>query len=552
MKRPLTIAATVLLTVLVLYACSGTIGTSKTSIVTITIGGSQGTAVLKAEAATPWVKLRNYLAGVKWITEAYAYIPSVVQVLTVTVTAPDIATPIVGVSSLSSNQTIATLTIEVPNGTDRHFLVEGWRALPGGTTQIVFSGTNRTDLTGVAVNLQINMLFTGTGIYVNPSLNPGTADVPGCGTFASPCATITYVLNTRPSTTNNDIILALAGTYKVGSVAAQEIFPLALKPGMALLCMGTGFSSVIDAATFGTLAIRGNDNASVDNCLIRVGQQGTGVTDMADPQLLITAATKINGSVFEVPTGATTPSVGVVLAHDLSLLLDSKITGTNASFQAFGVQVAGGKPSIIGNTISNLPIGLEVAASTGDAEITDNLFDSNFTTGIVLNGAGKALVSANTFTQQFAPNATGITINSGSPIIRNNTIAGYTVGIAIGDADPEVRGNIVTRNWRGIDISTAVGAPLVNGNTIYCNDSDDVVVNDPQGTLVFDLRNNSWDHDTTTAPYPGPTIFTGSFSNNQGDDIFVTTPTPTPLYIPFSPAVPNGCLPPVGVGKPAT
>ena len=30
-----------------------------------------------------------------------------------------------------------------------------------------------------------------------------------------------------------------------------------------------------------------------------------------------------------------------------------------------------------------------------------------------------------------------------------------------------------------------------------------------------------------------------------------SNPTPTPNYIPFSAAVPNGCLPPVSVGKPA-
>ncbi len=192
MKRPLIILTLAVLVLLAVYACSGMIRTANTSLVTITIGRDARSASLHAEGATPWARFKYFLAETKLMPEAYAYIPSVVQVLVVNVSAADMTIPIVGIASISTNQTTATLRIEAPNGTARLFTVEGIR---GVDSQTYYRGTATTDLSGVDVDLSISMGFVGTGIYVDPSLDPAVADQPSCGTLTSPCATITSVLD---------------------------------------------------------------------------------------------------------------------------------------------------------------------------------------------------------------------------------------------------------------------------------------------------------------------------------------------------------------------
>ncbi|MEK6743388.1 MAG: DUF1565 domain-containing protein [Nitrospirota bacterium] len=544
MKRPLTILLITLLTILVIYACGSTIRTANTSFVTITFGEDAHTARLKAEKATVLARARYLLADLKLMPEAYAYIPSVVQVLVVTVSAADMTTPIVGIAGISTNQTTAILRIEVPNGTARQFTVEGIR---GVDSQTYYRGTATTDLSGVDVDLPISMALVGPGLYVN--FATGT-DLPATsGTSTNPFQTITYAL-TR--TTGTDAIFVEAGTYPPAGAAAGETYPLQLHPSTALICTGAGFSTVLDLQTLSTTAIYGNDRASMDNCMIRVNNPGGGgiaINDAIGGLPGQQSRFRINGSSVELsgfPTGLA--NIGVIFNDD-SVLLETAVIGSAAGGSVTGVQVNSGKPSIIGNAISNLPLGVELASGAGDAVISGNTFDSD-NIAVRTASAGKPQISANTFLQQFIWNGTGIAVLSGNPAITGNTILDHSWGITVADASPDITGNTISGNWIGIDISTAVGSPRVNGNTLYCNAAHDVGVNDPQATLVFDLRNNSWDHDTTTALYPGPTVFGGPFSSLQGDDIFVTTPTPTPQYIPFNAAVPNGCLPPQGVGKP--
>jgi parallel beta-helix repeat protein len=523
MKRPLTIVTIAILIFLFVYACSSTIHTAKTSFVTITIGSDARKATLHAEGATPWARFKYFLADAKLMPEAYAYIPSVVQVLVVTVSAADMTTPIVGIDSIKPDQTISTIRIEVPNGSGRTFTVEGIR---GVDSQTYYRGTAIADLSGTDVNLAISMNFVGTGIYVDPALDPQTADQSTCGTQANPCATIAYVLNARPSTTDNDVILALAGTYKHGTVAAQESFPLQLKPGMVLLCMGANFSSVIDVTGFFATAILGNEGAAVDNCMIKVGVDSNGIDDQA-------ARTRINGAYIELSgSPSETSIVGVLLSND-SLLLESTVTGSAASGSVFGVRVLGGKPAIINSTISNLSTGIDLAVSADDAEITGNTITGNWTAGISIATNAKPSISANIIEN----NGKGISIPSGSPDIEGNTIDhNYSVGIDISS----------------FGTGTATGKPRVKGNSIFCNFSDVNVVSDE----VIDLRNNAWDHDNTTVaidPF-GPTIYppgplVGQGFNYGGYDIIYSVGTPTPQYVPFSTAVSGGCVT-ITVSKP--
>lgn len=463
MKKPLAIVTIAILTILFIFACSSTIRTANTSFVTITIGGDAGKATLHAEGATPWARFKYFLADAKLMPEAYAYIPSVVQVLVVTVSAADMTTPIVGIGSVSSNQTTATIRIEAPNGNNRQFIVEGIR---GVDSQTYYRGTTTADLSGADVDLPISMNFVGPGIYVDPSLTPATADQPTCGTQASPCATITYVLNTRPSTTNNDVILALAGTFKPGTVATQETFPLQLKQGMVLLCRGTNFSSVIDVSTANATAILGNNDVAIDNCMIKVGLNSNGINDQS-------FRTKINGAYIELSGSPSVPPIiGAILSNDNSVLLESTVTGSGASLSVYGVQVNGGKPSIIGNTISNLPYGVRLETGAGDALITGSLITGN-STGINMLSTNKPTISLNSINNS---SGTGIFVSAGSPAITGNTIHNNSVGL---------------------DVEFSAASPAVKSNSFFCNTNTDFFSNKTPG---LDIRDNAWDHDLTTSP----------------------------------------------------
>lgn len=529
MKRTLNRLTILLLAGALLYAC-GIIPNANTSFVTIRVGDDPQKAVLKAEAATPWARMKHAWAGLKLLPEAQAYIPSVVQVLVVTVTASDITTPIVGVASVKDTDTSASVRIEVQNGTGRQFLVEGYRGLPSGATQLFYSGTASSDLTGVDVTLPVDMAFVGTGIYVDPTLDPQIADTPSCGTQASPCATITHVLNTRTTTTDNDVILALPGTYKVGSVAAQESFPLALKQGIVLLCRGANFSSIIEVS--GTTAILGNERAAVDNCMIRASA-GTGLVGGIDDQ---GTRTKINGVQIELSGSPSVDTLaGAVLSND-SLLLESSVTGSGASLSVYGVKVTGGAPSVIGNTISSLPFGIMLESGGGDALVSGNTISAN-QTGIRISSTSKPAVENNVI----VGNQDGLVIDLGTPVIRSNTMRMNFTGITVYDGFPEITSNSIDHNSSfGVNVSTSsTGNAKINGNAIFCNSIYDVYI--PLAQNVIDLQDNAWDHDAGTIP-PGPVadIDMNAFS---GYDIVYSQSTPTPLFDRIRPAVPNGCVP---------
>ena len=519
MKRPLTIAATAILAMLILYACASTIRTGTTSFVTVTIGGPANTVVLKAEAATPWARLKDYLAAAKWMSEAYAYIPSIVQVLTVTVTAPDIATPIVGVSSVSSTQTTATLRLEVPNGTGRNFLVEGWRALPGGTTQLFYSGTvGPLDLSGTDVSLPVVMAMVGPGILVSAQ-SPSAIDTTGCGTSTQPCRSISFALS---QTTGTDAVIVNPGTYTPVGAGGSESFPLQLKPLTALLCTGTvSAPSVIDLQTLATTAIYGNDGASIDNCLIRVSAPaggGRAMNDAIGGSPTQQSRLRVNGVSIELsgsPTGLA--NVGVLFNYD-SLLLESTITGSAASGSVFGVQVNAGKPNIIGSTISNLPRGIDLATGANDALIESNNIDLN------LYGIWVA-----------TPN---------KPQIRLNNISSGSTGIYVSAGSPVITSNHINNNSIGLDVEFSAGSPVIQSNSLYCNLIADLFTN---MSTVLDIRGNAWDHDLTTSPSGtfGPTDMTsnnGAFGCINGVDVCYQDTSPQPNYTSILPAVPNGCL----------
>jgi hypothetical protein len=533
MKRPLTVLLITLLTILVIYACGSTIRTATTSFVTITIGEDAHIAKLKAEKATVLARTRYLLADLKLMPEAQAYIPSVVQVLVVTVTAADISTPIVGIDSLKTGQTTATIRIEVPNGSARKFMIEGIRGVDSKT---YYRGNATVNLTGLDVNIPVTMNFVGTGIYVDPAL-PITANTLTCGsTPTTACATITYALASR--TTGTDAILALAGNYIFALAAPRETFPLQLKTGNALLCLGPNYSSLIDLSTMpsGTVAIKGAEGASVDTCRI-LGQSTSSYVGIDDRQgaTVLNKGITINNVEVHMPYNTFGTSIGIALYSD-SPVLESTVTNTGVTLVSptlVGIQVNSGKPTIQGGMVQGLGTGINLTSGAGDAVITGATVSGN-TTGITIVATGKPTVSLSNITT----NATGLQVTGGNPSISSNTIRNNTGnGLSItGTTSGLYTGNIIDHNNTGILFSLGTGGnPRVNGNSIFCNT---FVGADVTSLTPVILDSNSWNRDATTVP-SGPRISGANCLN--GDDVCPRAGTPLPAYTPFSTAVSSGC-----------
>jgi hypothetical protein len=497
MKRTPTIVSIIMLAGGFLYACGSMISTGNTSFVTISIGGDSHTARLNAERATPWLKVKYFLADAKLMPEAQAYIPSVVQAIIVTATAPDIPTPIVGVANIAADQTKASIRLEVPNGPARNFLVEGYR---GVDSLVYFSGTTIADISGKNITLPVSMNFVGPGIWVSPT----GSDTGGTGTQASPYLTISRALS---ATTGTHAILVSAGTYTLTVGAASPT--LQLKPENALICLGAGFSSVIDAsATSGVDLIYGAEGASIDNCKLIPSSDTTAIDDRVNG--LIGSRIKINGVLIDANPAVGGALDGIMLSAD-SLVLETTILNTTGN----GISVLGGKPTIRNVDLQNNPVGIAV---TGNGEPTIN----------EVFIAGEPVIPV--------VSLYGISIaTTGQPSISGSSITNYLQGIYITNGNPIIRNNNITLNSTGISIATSTGSsPVINANNIYCNSSFDA---DIGSIVVVDLRDNSWDHDTTTNPV-GPIVNSGNCF--PGNDICVRGTNP--LYTPFRPAVPSGCL----------
>ncbi len=542
MKRRTIILAAVLASAAALHAC-GVIPNRNTSIVTVTVGDTPHKAVLKAEAGTAWTRLRHFWERLDLVPTASAYIPSVVQSIVVTVTAADISVPILGVSSVKPTDVAVTVRLEVPNGSARSFLVEGYRGIDG---QAYYRGSATADLSGADVTLPVSMSFVGPGIRVD-NQNPSAADSPTCGTAASPCLTITYALSSR--TTGTDAILVSAGTY---SSATGEVFPLQLKPNTALICLGAVNSTIIDAYNEASDAIYGAGGASVDNCTIIPECDYIAIDDTA-------ARIMINGVVID--SSQSCPAWDSIMLSADSTVIESTILDGWSTYitvnagkpviklntlvgslnSTDGISVQAGSPVIDSNTIAGMN-GKAIAVFNGEPSISANTLRNNLV-GVDIQSPGKPLISGTLFDG----NNTGIEIWAGDAEITGNTIrnTGLSgIGISItGGGSPRIAGNTIHENYIGVEVTTSTGSPRINSNSIYCNPAYDVGVN---ATLVLDLRQNAWDHDATTSP-AGPIV--GPFGYN-GEDIVVTSPTPTPDYS-GAVAAPNGCRPyPDPVGKP--
>jgi hypothetical protein len=518
-----------LLTAAVLaYACgSTTVFSARTSLVTISIGRDSGQALLKIERATLWNKARYVLADASILPEAQAYIPSVVQTIVVTVSAPDMTT-IVAVDDVS-DKTATSLRIEVPNGRMRQFLVEGIHAA---TNAVTYRASTETDVDGTEVSLPITMQFNffGPAIFVDSARG---SDLNSGLTYTSPLQSITRALSLQSTTvpyTDIPVIWVEQGDYPSIGAAATERFPLQLNPGTALVCGGRGFTSVIDASgTNGLDLIYGNAGASIDNCKLLPGSDTTAIDDRIGGPQGTPAPMKVNGVLIDASPQVIGGALdGIMLSAD-SVVLETTVLNTTWH----GINVLSGRPVIRNCRIEQNPTGIEMAS---DALVTESTISGNTDSGINILSAGTPTIMNNVITN----NTTGIAIGNGAPLIRTNVIRSNFMGVSVTGGSAAIGDNSIDHNnAHGIYIATSTGDAKINDNSIFCNSVYDVYI--PSAFTAIDLQNNAWDHDSTTVP-PGP-LSSNTGSGLSSYDIVYSSSTPTPLFSSILPAVPGGCVP---------
>lgn len=492
MKRWLLISSIIIAAVLA-FSCSSTLKTSSTSLVTITVGSNQ-TVAIKAEPATLMARMNRFFTKIVRVPSAVAAIPSVVLSIRVTVSAPDM--PTVMITEPVLGQDVVILTIDIPNGNGRVFLVEGVNS----SAAVSYWGEFTANLAGGSFSQSVDMLFVGSALsYLYVDISGNDLET---GTRSSPFRTITRALAEAAITKGNVAIFIGPGTYVTG-----ETFPIRLQSNTALVCLGDKYTTVIDKGAIAP-TIAGAPGAVVNGCRINSVPGGAATIDDT-----ASAMTIINSYVFGDPSPGNSPQVCISLSAN-SRVAKSTITGCSFNVSGIGINITAGSPTIELNTIT-----------------------ANQGTGVVVSG-GTPLIQNNQITANAGAPGTGIAVSGGIPIIQDNDIRTNTTGISIANVSPTVTNNTIHNNGTGISVSTSTAFPVINSNSIYCNSTVDM---SGSGTISFDATLNSWDHDATTTPTgtpPGPT--TGGVAGcPAGTDICSGT---LPLYIPFNPAVPGGCL----------
>jgi len=310
-------------------SCTGTIKKAKSSLVTVKI--SSNTAMLDIRPATPFERAKNFLARTFSPASAYAAIPSIVQDLRLTVSAADMATitATVNVVGLSS----ADFIVEVPNGSQRHFVVDG---LDSGAA-VQYRGDTFSDLNGDPVLLTINMTilpdsipptFAGletanvlSSTSVLLSWSPATDNVtsqtnvvyliyqatsPSGEVYTSPTyttaagATSFTVAGLTPGTTYYFVARAMdeAGNIDSNTIERTNSTPDTIPPT---------FAGLVSATTLTATSIQLTWSAATDN-----------VTPQASIKYLVYEANAAGAEVFTTPTYSTTPGATGYVVNGLS------------------------------------------------------------------------------------------------------------------------------------------------------------------------------------------------------------------------------------------
>ena len=512
------------LLVVVLLSCSNSHKTSGSSLVTITVGSNQSASV-SIQQATLYAKLRNFLADHLQVSSAMASIPTNVASIQIMAQASDMdtITKTLDTAGLSS----VSITIEVPNGVSRHFVVIGFEG-PGNTGNMAYWGDMSVDLNGSDVFLPVPMINLGSVtniLYVSTGGNDATGD----GSEQNPFRTIT---NALAASNNNEAIFVGPGTYD--DVTGGEIFPLQLNPGTALVGRGQNQTTVIN----GSSGINGAPGAYIDSLRIFVCDS-TGIDDLG-------SITHINNVLLD-----SSLSCGGGAGDGIVLAADSTVSNTTIKDPfTSGITINSGNPVIKNNTITVTAGALVspfngIFVAAGNPTITNSTINGFFADGAgwaISLGTGTATVSQ----CSMSGNGNGISISGGSPTISGNTISnsssyGIYVSLSGAGAPPTatISGNTIGHNGYGI-YGDAVGTSLIHNNKIFCSSAVDFYLVDSAANN-FDISGNAWDHDTTTL-VSGPTITNNFNGCPSGEDIcYAYLLTTAPTYTPFNTAVPGGC-----------
>lgn len=167
--KKITIILMVLLLPALLVSCQK-VRKAGTSLVTITVGSGQTASLEVREADFP-NKLAALFRTIQIISPAAAAVPSNVASVRVTISAADMTT-ITRSMNVAGLDTV-TMTIEVPNGSARNFLVEGLTG--GGAT--AYQGQASADLTGTPVDLTITLNPASVPSVSSTSPANGATDV---------------------------------------------------------------------------------------------------------------------------------------------------------------------------------------------------------------------------------------------------------------------------------------------------------------------------------------------------------------------------------------
>lgn len=379
MKKTIYISLSFILIITIL-SCTGTLKTS-TSEVTVVVGDSRN-ASIKIEGITIIKRLKDIF---KVFSSGPVYaqtgsIPVWVKYIRVTVDAPDMTTIIKTVNVQGQSEVV--ITLEVPNGLNRHFTVVALSLY--GTP--LNRGEAFTDLNGEPVTLMVNM--AKTGLFVAPNGN----DTNDCRTEQTPCRTINGAVS---KTQGNEAIYIAMGTYGY----PNESFPLNLPACTAIICDPLDYATVIDCLSIqggpgpGFIASEGvyiygctfhnsqpaiddnGRNITVENIYVTNGSTGScaGIQTSGNSTII--------NSLFDFITGAGCTTSGGVHVTDGSSLIKNNIF---ANISSSGVVIDGGNPRIEQNKIRLNGSGVSVLS--GNPAINYNIISCNSMTDLSSEG----------------------------------------------------------------------------------------------------------------------------------------------------------------------
>ena len=279
--------------------------------------------------------------------------PSIVSSITISISAADMAT--ISDTFNVSPGTIVSRSYSISPGTERTFTAYAYDDASG-SGFLLYQGTSIDDLVaGASTTVLITMAEASyTGQFVD--INRGD-DLSGDGSPVRPYKTITNALAKSPG---SEPITVAAGLYN----STSETFPLQLRGGTALKCVGTGYTTVIDANNPFQWGFLGADGASIDGC--KIINAGPAIDD-AGTQITV------NNNFME-------NNCEGVFAQGNSIITNNIIRATQA-FDCSGAAIrsyllAGTQtPLIQGNTITGNETGILI--ENGLPNINNNILSCN-------------------------------------------------------------------------------------------------------------------------------------------------------------------------------